>query len=706
MRSTKRWSGKVLSAYLALVVLVALAGPGFAVYASEGRVASPRGAVAAAEDPAPSETAARTPAKASVTVKRSAAAPKPAAKTADVTTSRPTKSREAAPVTAETPKTVVAPVISVTSLVEPITVPGNPSLGAGGYRVDPVSGSYTFGDIEITITVYSTPAGEVFDFTSNTPLVKVVAKGGKLGANIYNYNPGVLADTGLHAPVNPSGFWADLSHIDLYFGETPPPPEPGSVTVVKYNDIDEDGEMGPNEPVLDGWDFALTPPEGADLTGTSGDDGPGTVLFADLDAGAYSLDETAQNGWHNTTGLPLAINLPAGVDTTIYVGNAEDPGDVTKTFSLTYNGTVPSNTTFWVFYTLEGAQDLQPTVLQGSWLQLSGSGPLTASVALPYGTTILNVDWYAIRGLQEILLGSTDGETLTEDITNPFAYDGDVGGFKFEDVDADGVWDDDELGIEGWNIYLYRQLPALVAAEAPAPLLGFELYDSTVTGVGGAYHFSGVLPGTYYVAEENREGWTMTVGPEGTFVVVNGQPITGLTFGNNEEFLPFTDIDLAITKVADVEAADPGDTITYTLTYRNLGETEASNFTIVDDFDERYVIVQDSAGGVVSDGKITWTLAGPLSMADGPQTITYTVKVIDDMPDGTTNVDNTVVISHPDDHDPSNNSDDERVPVDNPMLPFTPEEPFLPFTGADAMLLIGIAGASAVLGSLLRRRTA
>jgi len=724
MRSSKRWSARLLSAYLALVVLVALAGPGFSVYAQDvAAVPVPEVVAVETEVPVPAEDPPAEPAVVvvepePVPVAEPEPVPEPVPEIVTPPVEAPVEepvvpapetvvSEVVAPVTAEAPvpalKSIpIVPLLVSTSLVEPITVAGNPSLGAGGIRVAPVSGSYTFGSIEITITVYDTPSGEVFDFVSNTPLVKVVAKGGSLGANIYLYNPGVLADTGLHAPINPSGFWADLSHIDLYFGQTPPPPEVGSITVVKFNDLDGDGEMGENEPVLDGWEFILTGPADEMSSGTSGDDDPGTVIFAELEAGSYSLDETAQDGWHNTTTLPLEITLPEGVDTTVYVGNAEDEvPDVTKTFSLTYNGTVPPDTTFAVFYTIEGVQD-------GIWLDLSGDGPMTASVDLPHGTTITGVDWFALRGGEEILLGSTGGETLTEDVTNSFEYDGNVSGFKFEDINGDGTWDEDESGLAGWNIYLYRQLPLVLAAVAPTPALGFELYDSTITGFGGAYSFSGVLPGTYYVAEEDRDGWTMTVGPEGTFSVVDGQPISGLIFGNNEDFVPFTDIDLAITKVADLETAEPGDTITYTLTYRNLGETEASNFTIVDDYDERYVSVLDSAGGVVADGKITWTITGPLGMEDGPQTIVYTVEVIDDMPEGETNVDNTVVISHPDDINPDNDTDDERVVVDNPFLPFTPddEEPFLPFTGTDTLLLLGIAVAATVLGSLLRRSAA
>jgi uncharacterized repeat protein (TIGR01451 family) len=702
-------TSKLLATYVAFVFLLAVAGPGLAVYAGD-KAKEP--AKQAPEVVAPAEVAVPDPATEEV-VAQPVADVVPEEPVVEVPASTETVvSEEIAPVTAEvavpvakaTPTATTPTAIVSTSLVEPIVVPGNPALGPGGYRIDPPSsGAYTYGSIEITITVYSTPEGEVFDFVSNTPLLQVVAKGGVLGADVYNYaSPGVFSDTGLHAPINPSGFWADLSHIDLYFGTPPVEPETGSITVVKFNDLDGDGQKSESEPTLDGWDFALTLPTGGMLTGTSGADGPGAVLFGELPAGTYSVDETAKPGWHNTTTLPMDVTLAEGEDKTVYVGNAEDPAeDFTKTFELTYNGDIPAETTFRVHYTLgTPPEEVAPAIVDGTWLDLVGTGPFSASVELPAGTIIESVDWYAQRGLEQILLGTTEGETLTEDITNSFTYNGDASGYKFNDLNGDGIWDEGEPGIEGWTIYLYRQVPQIVLNDAPTPEPGFELYATTLTGADGSYHFSGVLPGTYYVAEETREGWDMTVGPEGTFVMVNDQPITGLIFGNHEPFLPFTDIDLAITKAADVATAAPGATITYTLTYRNLGETEATNFTIVDDFDERYVTVLDAAGGVVADGKITWTLAGPLAMADGPQTITYTVKVDSTMPTGTTNVDNTVVINHPDDSNPDNNTDDERVRVT------VQGEPFLPFTGGEALLLVSAAILSAGVGALLRRRSA
>lgn len=470
-------------------------------------------------------------------------------------------------------------------------------------------------------------------------------------------------------------------------------PDPADLTVLKFNDMNGNGEHDEGEPVLEGFIFTATMGDTV-LEETTGSDGK--AVFVDLADGTWVIDEYPVAGWVATTDLPLDIAVVAGQDVMVHIGNMELPPEtLVKTFSLTYEG-APEGTEFYVEYF-----DGEDTVS----VPLTGDGPFTGEVVLPVGATI-SVTWHAVHAEQHYVLGEGEPETLRVDTLNEFEYTASASGHKFNDLDADGIWDEDESGMAGWTISLYRvtesQLPELLQSLA----ISIDLYAVTTTGEGGAYSFGGLLPGTYFVMEEDRAGWFMTVGPEGTFEIGNGSDISGLIFGNAEEGLPFEPPDLAIEKVADVQDADPGDLVTYTLTYRNVGEGSASDFTIVDDFDERYVTVVDSAGGTVADGKITWNLPGPLSAEDGDQTIVYTVRVNADMPEGITLVENTVVISHPDDENPANDSADETVTVDNPALPFTeeptPEEPFLPFTGGDIGLL-GLAALFAMAaGAMLR----
>jgi hypothetical protein len=115
-------------------------------------------------------------------------------------------------------------------------VEGNPTCGDLApegvewteFKVEPVTaGPHTDGVLEVNITLNEPPEGQTFNWTSNIPVSAVFAKGGP-GGNLYEYDPPVTSDTGLHAPATPSGKWADLSHVSFCYeeGEIPPPPPP------------------------------------------------------------------------------------------------------------------------------------------------------------------------------------------------------------------------------------------------------------------------------------------------------------------------------------------------------------------------------------------------------------------------------------------------------------------------------------------------
>jgi LPXTG-motif cell wall-anchored protein len=107
--------------------------------------------------------------------------------------------------------------------VVPTEVPGNATCPAGltelkvGNGGAPVDGTFTDGTLEVTIDVRDTPEGQVFDWKSNIGVDVVIAKGGEGGSNVYTYDPEETEDTGLHAPVNPSGMFAGLSHISFCY---------------------------------------------------------------------------------------------------------------------------------------------------------------------------------------------------------------------------------------------------------------------------------------------------------------------------------------------------------------------------------------------------------------------------------------------------------------------------------------------------------
>lgn len=119
-------------------------------------------------------------------------------------------------------------------------------------------------------------------------------------------------------------------------------------------------------------------------------------------------------------------------------------------------------------------------------------------------------------------------------------------GAKFNDLNANGVWDAGEPGLEGWTIVIEGSS-------------GFS--DSTTTGPDGAYAFAGLRPGNYLVREVQQAGWTQSYpAPDPDdgnqfwfFSLESGENHTGNDFGNYES------VSVTACKVEDVDS-DPATT--------------------------------------------------------------------------------------------------------------------------------------------------
>ena len=223
---------------------------------------------------------------------------------------------------------------------------------------------------------------------------------------------------------------------------------------------------------------------------------------------------------------------------------------------------------------------------------------------------------------------------------------------------------------------------------------GELLFDTTVEI---AVDTTVTVTGANEIITDNTTNTVTVIGDDG-----DGHGDEAMDTYSIEVFMPFTMVDMSVEKTADRKTADPGDTIIYTITYTNLGDAPVDDFTVTDDFDERYATVTDAGGGAVADGKIVWHVVETLLPGESG-TIVYKVKLDDEMPQGETHVDNVVVLTTDGDENPDNDRSTWRVTV--AFLPFTPKpEPFLPFTGGEAATLLLGAAAAALLGGALRRR--
>lgn len=96
---------------------------------------------------------------------------------------------------------------------------------------------------------------------------------------------------------------------------------------------------------------------------------------------------------------------------------------------------------------------------------------------------------------------------------------GSIASLKFNDLNANGVLDGTEYGLEGWRIELYTDA-AMTIPYAPNP---FQLTDNT-----GAFSFGNLPLGTYYLKEVQQAGWAQTAPGSGYFMVelTSDPPIT------------------------------------------------------------------------------------------------------------------------------------------------------------------------------------
>lgn len=102
------------------------------------------------------------------------------------------------------------------------------------FKVDPpTSGTYPVAGFgSITVDFYDGDENLMYvDWSSDFGINAVIVKGSNY-ANVYHYDPAAFADTYLHAPVNPSGGYANISH--LMFCGTPGTsvPEPSLVLLL------------------------------------------------------------------------------------------------------------------------------------------------------------------------------------------------------------------------------------------------------------------------------------------------------------------------------------------------------------------------------------------------------------------------------------------------------------------------------------------
>ena len=86
------------------------------------------------------------------------------------------------------------------------------------------------------------------------------------------------------------------------FGNHQATAQPGTLCIVKFNDLNGNGKQDPGEPFLANWTFTVTASDGTTVTLTSNADGR---ACKDLPPGSYTVAEVVQTGWTQTAPVPV-----------------------------------------------------------------------------------------------------------------------------------------------------------------------------------------------------------------------------------------------------------------------------------------------------------------------------------------------------------------------------------------------------------------
>jgi subtilisin-like proprotein convertase family protein/protocatechuate 3,4-dioxygenase beta subunit len=295
-----------------------------------------------------------------------------------------------------------------------------------------------------------------------------------------------------------------------------------TISGTKFNDLDADGIRDNNEPGLSGWVIRLDLGANGSVDQTTTTDGNGNYNFPNVGPGTHRVREVQQNGWVQTTPNPGDIVTISGIDATnVDFGNTRsmsisgqkfndldgdgikdgnEPGvqGVTIQLDRGANGSVERTTSTdsdgnYTFDSLMAGTYRVREVAPGGWVQTTNN---PADITLNNGNSVSGVDFGNFRLIS-------------------------ISGMKFHDLDADGVKDQGEPGLQGWTIQLDQGANGTVE-------------QSATTDSNGNYSFSNLGPGVYRVREVQQGGWIQSTANPADIIAQSGSNVSGVDFGNHQ----------------------------------------------------------------------------------------------------------------------------------------------------------------------------
>ena len=293
----------------------------------------------------------------------------------------------------------------------------------------------------------------------------------------------------------------------------------GSISGMKFNDINGNGVKDAGEPALSGWRIHLNGSK-VDSVLTDVD---GNFTFNNLKPGTYTLSEVIQSGWGQSYPASPGTHTVILTSGSVHAGMNFANYQISSVAGTKFND-INGN----------GIKDAGEPGVSGWLIRLSGakSGSMVTDGNGNYSFTNLRPGSYTISeesrsawdqtfpispGTHSFTI--TGNSTITGKHFGNFQH-GSISGMKFNDVNANGVKDGGEAGLSNWLIRLTKD--------------GIQV-DSALTDSSGNYSVTGLSVGTYVVSEVLQSGWTQSApASPGTYTVsiTSGNTVTGKNFGN------------------------------------------------------------------------------------------------------------------------------------------------------------------------------
>ena len=224
--------------------------------------------------------------------------------------------------------------------------------------------------------------------------------------------------------------------------------------------------------------------DGRNIVWSAYEDGDSEIYFYNGSEITQLTDNDSYDSDPQISGNNIVWSSDDGNDREIYLYNGSSIIQLTDNDRGDYNLGISGDNVIWSSY--DGNDDEIYLYNGSSIIQITDNELYDSSPQIDGN----NITWTGY--------GDNDGEIYLNYAPN--LTPGSIEGYKWQDLNDNGVFDSNESGIEGWTIYLDdNQNGQLDEGET-----------STVTDANGFYAFTDVQFGSYTVAEVNEPRWAQT----------------------------------------------------------------------------------------------------------------------------------------------------------------------------------------------------